>query len=166
MDGNRRRQPDTRAPSTADGEGEATSLRGANSIVARADEDEAVAAEARIRYRAEGIAPLEPDAAIRPLLGEGEFPLAVRLSVALDRREPPQAHRPPGIAGDLYVTSRRLVLVGRRPLTLDLADVADAVISGERLQLVMRDGTCVTLDVDQPRLLRVQISAARAAARI
>ena len=71
-----------------------------------------------------------------------------------------------GIAGDLYVTSHRLILVGRHTVTFDLADIADVVISGERLLLVMRDGSGVTLDVDQPRLLRVQVAAAREAARI
>ena len=145
---------------------ESAALRDAGSIVARADADEAVASEARLRYRAEGIPPLQPDEAIRPLLGEGERPLAVRRSAALDRREPPPKPDPAaGIGGDLYVTSRRLILVGRHTLTFDLVDIADVVISGERLFLVMRDGSGVTLDVDQPRLLRVQVAAAREAAR-
>lgn len=166
MDGNGRRLVDLRSAPDADAESGAAALRDASSIVARADQDEAIAAEARIRYRADGIEPLQPDAGIRSLLGDGEIPLAVRRSAALDRREPPRAHQALGVAGDLYVTSRRLVLVGRRTLALDLDAIADAVVAGERLQLVMRDGTCVTLDVDQPRLLRVQISAARAAARM
>jgi hypothetical protein len=147
-------------------EDESAALRDAGSIVARADTDEAVASEARLRYRAEGIPPLQPDEAIRPLLGEDERPLAIRRSAALDRREPPLSPYPAaGIAGDLYVTSRRLILVGRRTLTFDLVDIADVVISGERLFLVMRDGSGVTLDVGQPRLLRVQVAAAREAAR-
>ena len=145
---------------------EAASLRDAAGIVARTDADEAAATEARLRYRAEGIAPVEPDEAILPLLDEGELPFAVRRSAALDRREPKVgAHPSAGIAGDLYVTSRRLILVGRHTVTFDLADIAEAVLSGELLLLVMRDGSGVALDVDQPRLLRVQIAAAHAPAR-
>jgi hypothetical protein len=166
MDKNGRRQADPRTtPIVADPQPEAASLRDARSIVARADPDQAVAAEARLRYRSQGIAPIEPDEAIRPLLGEDEHPLAVRRSAALDRREPPQSPQRAGIAGDLYITSSRLILVGRHTLTFDLADIVDAVISGERLLLIMRDGSGVMLDVDEPHLLRVQIAAARAAAR-
>lgn len=166
MDEYGRRMADTRpAPAVEDSPIEAASLRDATAIAARADADEVVAAEARLRYRAEGIAPLDPDDAIRPLLDEDEQALAVRRSAALDRREPPVNPYPAGVAGDLYVTSHRLLLVGRHTMTFDLADIADAVVSGERLLLVMDDGSGITLDVDQPRLLRVQIAAARAAAR-
>jgi hypothetical protein len=165
VDDEGRRRTDTQPAAVEDSPPEAASLRDATSIAARADADEALAAEARQRYRTDGIPSLAPDPAIRQLLDEHEQALAVRRSAALDRREPPISSHPAGVAGDLYVTSRRLVLVGRHTLTFDLADIADAVVSGERLLLVMRDGSGMTLDVDQPRLLRVQISAARAAAR-
>ena len=84
----------------------------------------------------------------------------------LDRRQPVLGSDVPcGLAGDLYVTSRRLVLVGRYTLSFDLADIEEAMLSGERLLFVLRDGQGASLDVDRPRLLRVELAAARAAAR-
>jgi hypothetical protein len=67
-----------------------------------------------------------------------------------------------GLGGDLYVTSSRLALVGRTTLTYDLDAIRDAVVSGERLLLTLRDGAGVIVYVAQPRLLRVEIGAARA----
>ena len=141
-------------------------LRDADAILARTIADEADAAEARPRYRADGIKPVAPDERLARLLDPGERALAVHPSAALDRRESALARRPaPGLAGNLYLTSRRLVLVGRHVLTFDLAEIDDVVLSGERLLVAMRDGTGITLDVEGPRLLRVQIAAARSALR-
>jgi hypothetical protein len=39
------------------------------------------------------------------------------------------------------------------------------MLSGERLLLVLRDGRGASIDVSQPRLLRVEIAAARASGR-
>ena len=72
---------------------------------------------------------------------------------------------PVGAAGDLYLTTRRLVLRSRPALSFELRDIDEVGVSGERLLLVMRDGTAVSLDVAQPRLLRVEIGNARALAR-
>lgn len=152
---------------TADGSAsaaEAPALRDAALILHRAAADEAAASAARERYRRRGIDPEAPDERIAPLLQPGEQVVAIRRSAALDRREPASTPAPPpGLGGDLYVTSRRLVLVGRRFVAFDLVDIEDVVLSGERLFLVMRDGAGVTLDVDWPRLLRVHVAAARAA---
>jgi len=82
----------------------------------------------------------------------------------LDPRQPSVDEGPAGgLSGDLYVTSRRLLLIGRQVLAFDLDDIEDATLSGERIQLLLRDGVGVTVDADGPRLLRVQISTARAA---
>ena len=109
---------------------------------------------------------LEPDARVAPLLTPDEHVLAVRRSVMLDRRQPQAgSDAPSGLAGDLYVTSRRLVLVGRLTLSFDLDEIEEAMLSGERLLLVLRDGQGASLAVAQPRLLRVEIAAARASAR-
>jgi hypothetical protein len=150
----------------AAGADSAPALRDAAAILARAEADEAAADRARERYRTQAMATLEPDPHIAPLLISGEHVLAVRRSAMLDRRQPVLGSDvPSGLAGDLYVTSRRLVLVGRHTLSFDLADIEEAMLSGERLLFVLRDGQGASLDVDRPRLLRVEIAAARAAAR-
>lgn len=143
----------------------APALRDATQILARAQADEAAADEARERYRTQPHAMLEPDARIAPLLAAGEHVVAVRRSALLDRREPAVGSDvPTGLAGDLYLTSRRLVLVGRLTLSFHLDEIEEAMLSGERLLLVMPGGQGASLDVAQPRLLRVEIAAARVAA--
>jgi len=141
-------------------------LRDAGAILSRTAEDEAAALEARERYRDRGMEPMEPDARIAELLVPGEDVLAVRRSALLDRREPPiGGGRGPGclgMAGDLYVTSNRIVHLGRTVLEYDYTTICEAVVSAEHLLLILRDGTGVTIDVPQPRLLRVEIAAARA----
>lgn len=138
----------------------------AGEIVARATADEAAADEARARFRRDGPPSLPPDERIAPLLEPGERLVAVRHAALLDRREPVPGERlASGAAGELYVTSRRIVLVGRPTLEVALEAIEDAVVSGERLLLVLREGRGVTVQVGQPRLLCVEIAAARAAAR-
>lgn len=129
-----------------------------------ADTDEAAAGEARARYREHGLEPLEADEAIRGLLQPGEEVLAVRHSVALDRRVGSnRVSAIDSIRGDLYVTTARLVQLGRQTVTIALDEIEDFVLVGEKVLLVLRDGVGVALDVDRPRLLRAQISAARTA---
>ena len=124
------------------------------------------AAIARARYRIEGPPRLEPDERLATLVEHDEWVIAVRTPAILDRREQrPGEPARPGLGGQLAVTSRRLIWAGRQVLTFELAEVDEIVLSGDRLLVVMRDGVGVALDVDQPRLLRVEISAARAAAR-
>jgi hypothetical protein len=144
----------------------APALRDADAILARAAEDEAAAFEARERFREREIEPLEPDGRIAELLLPGEEVLAVRLAALLDRRMPSiRGSGWPafaGLAGDLYVTSSRLVLVGRTVLEYDLDAIREAVVSSERLLLTLTCGAGITLAIDRPRLLRVEIGAARA----
>ena len=131
-----------------------------------ADADQAEADRARERYRREPMAVLEPDARIAPWLDPHERVVAVRSPALVERRQPaPGSAGPTGIPGDLYVTTRRLVMVGRPTLSFGLEAIAETLLSGERLLLVMRDGAGVTLEVTRPRLLRVEIATARAAAR-
>jgi hypothetical protein len=139
----------------------------ADAIGARATADEVAADEARARFRDTGPPSLPPDARIAPLLEPGERLIAVRHAALLDRREPAPGERlTSGAAGELYVTSQRIMLVGRITLEVALEAIEDAVLSGERLLLVLREGRGVTLQVGQPRLLCVEIAAARAAARL
>ena len=140
-------------------------LRDADAILARAADDEAAALVARDRYRDGAIEPIEPDERIAVLLVPGEELFAVRRSALLDRREPQVGARCPaypGLAGDLYLTSTRLVHLGRSTLEYDLDAIREAVVSAEHLLLVLCDGTGLILDLDRPRLLRVEIAAARA----
>lgn len=145
---------------------DAPAIRDASAILARAHADEAAADRARETYRTHPLPTLEPDAGIAPLLGPDERVVAVRRSAQLDRRQPvPGADAPLGLAGDLYLTCRRLVLVGRLVVSLDLGDIEEVGLSGERLLLALHDGQGMTIDVEQPRLLRVEVATARALAR-
>lgn len=146
--------------------GEPAALADAGEIVARAAADEAAADEARARFRREGPPTLPPDERIAPLLARDERVIALHHAALLDRREPsPGTRLTPGVAGELYVTSRRLLLLGRLTLTIELEAIEDAVVTGERLLLVLHDGHGVALQVAQPRLLWVEIAAARGYAR-
>ena len=128
--------------------------------------DEAAAAEARRRFRAEGMPPLAPDTPIAPLLAPGERLFGIHRGVRFDRRQPePGLRVEPRLAGDLYVTSGRLVLIGRQTLSFELAAIEDAVVSPGRLLLVFRDGQGLTLGVERPRVLWVEIATSRARAR-
>jgi hypothetical protein len=130
----------------------------------RNGDDEQAASAARARYRTQPMPALEPDRAIGRHLEPGERLLAVRRRAILERR---QRHEPAaqGLVGDLYLTSARLVHLGRFSLTFRLDEIEQVVLSGSRLLLVMREGAGVSLEVDDPRLLRVEIATARAAAR-
>ena len=127
--------------------------------------DEAAADEARLRYRRRGVEWLDPDERIGPVLEPGERLLAVRRSVAVCRDETLESVATPPVLVDLYVTSRRLVLAGPDLIFFELAILDEAVVSRGRLLLALRDGNGLDLEVGQPRLLRVQIAAARSARR-
>jgi hypothetical protein len=145
---------------------DAPAFRDAAAVLARAEADEAAAGQARERYRVEPLRALEPDARIAPLLAPDEHLLAVRRSVMLDRYPSRSGSDVPrGVGGDLYLTARRLVLLGRIALSFDLGEIKEVGLSGERLLLVLLHGSSVSLDAAQPRLLRVEIGSARAEAR-
>ncbi|HEY5630371.1 MAG TPA: hypothetical protein VIR16_12765, partial [Candidatus Limnocylindrales bacterium] len=61
--------------------------------------------------------------------------------------------------------SLRIVLIGRVTLSLGLQDVEEIGVSGERLILILREGSSIAVQTGQPRLLRVEIGAARAQVR-
>lgn len=146
---------------------EEPALRDAEEILARAAADEAAADTARARYRNAPMPALPADERIGPLLVPGERVLAVHSSALLERRQPaPGARARAGLAGTLYLTSRRVVLVGRMTLSYELGAIAEVMLAGERLLLLLHDGQGLTLEVTQPRLLRVEIAAARAAVKV
>jgi hypothetical protein len=98
------------------------------------------------------------------LLEPGELVLACHRWVALDRHQRSTVEAPSvSLRGDLYVTTARLVHVGPPVVTVDLDDIEDAALVGDRVLLVTRGGAGITVDTDRPRLLRVQLAAARVA---
>jgi hypothetical protein len=125
----------------------------------RIADDEAAADAERQRLTHDELPhlPAEPAFSLR----ENEILHAVRASALLEDR---QSAIPQG--GTLYLTSQRLIHAGQAPREVRLADIAETGVALERLLLVdLDDGSDLAIEVDQPRLLRVQLAAARAAAR-
>ena len=143
--------------------------RTAGAALDAADEDEIsradriAAARARTRLSREPAVELEPDRAIARVLLPGERLLAFRAGAALDRRAT-EAGRTGGLAGDLYLTSTRLVFLGRVMVSYPLADLVEVALSDSGLLLLLGDGSGARLGVDWPQLLRVELAAARLAA--
>ena len=158
--------PDAR-PRAGPTDADEPAIRDATDILARAEADRSEADRARARFAAEPLPALEPDAQVAPLIEPGEIVVAERRSAVLDRRQNRSGtEASAGLGGRLYVTSRRLILVGRLTLSFDLAGITEVMLSGERLLVVSRDGGGFSLDVARPRLLRVEIAAARSAAAV
>ena len=96
------------------------------------------------------------------MLEPDELVVTMRHATEVDRRQP-EPVRCHGLGGDLYVTTRRLIHLGRGSIAYRLEDIREAMVVGDQLRLVVCDGTGVTIAVADPRLLRVEIAAARAA---
>ena len=124
------------------------------------EQDAAAATVARARFRADGPDALPADPWIARLMVEGELLVAKRAEVAFDRRQSSVRDRP---VGDLYVTSERLILLGSSAITIALEDIEDAALIGDCVLLMLSGGAAIAMEADRPRLLRVQIAAARAA---
>jgi hypothetical protein len=150
------REPDLDASAPA-------ALRDAAALLERAMADEEAAREARRRYRSSGIPAIEPEPEVRPHLLDGEQLLAVRTSALLEHAVPTDGQF--GSGGRLYLTTLRLLHLGQAVFGLELTQIDEQALAGERLLLRLRDGAGIALEVPEPRLLRVQIAAALAAAR-
>jgi hypothetical protein len=145
--------------------GEEAALRDAERIADRIAQDEAAADEARLAYQADGLPVIEADGAAAAILHPGELLHASHGSAVLEE---------PGGAGDLrhprggtlYLTNERLIHTGAASTELPLAEIDEMAVALERLVLIRRrDGSDLAIEVDQPRLLRVQLAAAMAAER-
>ena len=131
-------------------------------MVESANADRAASDRARSRYRRASMAAIEPDAAIAPLLCPGERVHAIRRGVTFELREPQDGATVNRCgAGDLYVTSRRMLVLSRPVLDVELEWIREIGLAGDRLLLTLADVSGVCLVVTGPRLLRVEISAAR-----
>jgi hypothetical protein len=133
-------------------------LRDAERISDRIARDEAAADAAREAYRSEGLPVLEDLAGD---LEPGERLHAVHRMAMLELRS---SELPLG--GTLLVTSRRLIHRGAELLAWPLGDIEEMSVALERLVLVeLANGTDLAIEVDTPRLFRVQLAAAIAALR-
>ena len=141
---------------------EGPALRDASAAAARVARDEAEAHDARDRYRDAPIPAIDPDEAIAPHLAEGEGLHSVRRSAILSV---PGGDRALGYGGTLYLTSRRLVHMGQVMVTVQLTDIVETSLAGERLLLALRGGEGMAYDLDRPRLFRAEIAAAMRALR-
>jgi hypothetical protein len=146
-----------------------TSVRDAQRIAERIARDETLADEARERYRTSGLPELEPSA-LMGLLNPGERLHAVHRMAMLEEGWRGATGADPNLphGGTLYVTSQRLVHrgTGTQDGIWSFGEIEEMAVALERLLLVrMRDGSDLAIEVDQPRLLRVQLAAALAASR-
>jgi hypothetical protein len=145
---------------------EGSALRDARAISARIAEDELQADEARQRYQVEGLPMVEPDERLAAIRQPDETAHAVHGSALLERgtgnEDATQL-----LGGTLYLTSQRLLHAGEELTEVPLTDIEEMAVALERLLLIrLNDGSDLALEVDHPRLLRVQIAAAKGAARM
>ena len=141
----------------------AAGIRDAEEILDRAREDEREAFEARARYRTDGLPTLDPDGTIAGYIRPGETVAVVRPSSVISRHQ--RGDGTDDFAGSLYLTSQRLILVGHSTFEVDLDQIDELALAGERLLITLTDGTGLSVDAARPRLLRVQIAAALTAGR-
>jgi hypothetical protein len=171
-------------------ESEHAALRDAADIVARTTADETDAIQARERYRNEGLPVIAPDPEIGARLRPNEELVEMRPGAMVGRALLAGVGGAAGedgagtassaaqavvesLSGRLYLTTARLVLLVRpsadgpveSELSVALGDIEELAVVGERLLVSLSDGTGVTIDAGRPRLLRVQIAAARYASR-
>ena len=136
---------------------EGPALRDASLSVERAEADEVEAAAARERFRIGPIQTLDPDEEIAGHLSEGELVHALRRRAIL---RAPGGDTSLGYGGTLYLTSRRLVHLGKVVMSVQLSDIAESSLAGERLLLTLSNGEGLSLDLDRPRLLRAEMAEA------
>jgi hypothetical protein len=135
---------------------EGPALRDATSALERVESDEAAAREARDRFSLSPVPIIEADERVAPHLHPGELVHGLRQHAIL---RGPGDHRAHGYGGTLYLTSRRLVHLGQVNVTVQLTDIVETSLAGERLLLALRDGEGLILDLDRPRLLRAEMAA-------
>lgn len=130
---------------------------------ATAPNDEAAADSARSALRYRGAVPIEPDAPIAVMLAPGERVLAARRATRIGSLSGASGTSA-GAAGDLYLTDRRLIHLSEPGLDILLEDIREAGVTEDQLLLLV-GAEGVRIRIDDPRVLRVHIGAARTARR-
>ena len=141
---------------------EGPALRDATEVATRAARDATDAADARARFQDEPLPIIDADARIGGHLDRGEGVHSVRASAILHA---PGGDRALGYGGTLYLTSRRLVHLGQVNMSVQLTDIVETSLAGERLLIALRDGEGLAFDLDRPRRLRAELAAAMRALR-
>ena len=140
-------------------------VRDARAIVARVEADEAAAREAREQYRRDGIPAIEADDVVARHLHGGERVYARRSSTTIEGQGADGDAIEAAAGASLYLTSTRLLHLGRRIVSLELEDIEELAIVGDRLLVTMHDGSGCAIGVSEPHLLRAQTAAVRAERR-
>jgi hypothetical protein len=135
-----------------------------NDVGASVDADEQAARHAREQYREAGIPLIDPDTTVVPFLADGEQVLGSRPDAAIARVEEATDGAIRDL-GPLYVTTRRLLHLGREVSSIDLADILELAMAEDRILVTLAGARGVMLDVSDPRQFRVLIAAAKSAAR-
>lgn len=159
--------PDSPSDSGSSPTPDSAPVRDARRISERIARDEVIADEARERYRSSGLPVLEPSSLVG-LLDPDERLHAVHRLAMLERGWRGATGADPDLphGGTLYVTSRQLLHRGAEDRSWMYADIEEMAVALERLLLIrLRDGSDLAIEVDQPRLLRVQLATALAASR-
>jgi hypothetical protein len=113
-----------------------------------------------VRFRTDGMATIEPDHQMRSALRPDEQLLAVRQAAGVERLVDGVRSM---LSGPLAITNNRLLLVDGQPVTLASFDELDDVtLVTDRLLVMLTSGVGFTIDAVNPRLLRVELAAARA----
>lgn len=141
---------------------EGPALRDATGTASRIEADEAAAVEVRDRLHAAPLPAIGADPTIRPHLADDELVHGLRARAIL---KAPGDDRALGYGGTLYLTSRRLVHIGQVTVNVQLADIVETSLAGERLLVTLSDGEGLMLDLDRPRQLRAEVAAAIRALR-
>jgi hypothetical protein len=144
--------------------GASPALRDARRISDRIAADEMAADEARRRHRIDGLPVLTTDESGRPQLRAGEVLHASRAHGLLEFA-PADDDMPRD--GAVYLTSERLLHLATGQATeWRLGDLDEMLVALERLLLIrLHGGSDITLEIDHPRLFRVELAAAVVAAR-
>ncbi len=122
-------------------------------------EDDALATAARARYRQDGIVGIEPDHRDALSTRGDEQLLAVRQSASVERLS--DGARP--ISGRLAITTERIFMLDGQTDTLaTLDELDDVTLVSDRLLVMLTSGAGFRINAPQPKLLRVELAAARA----
>jgi hypothetical protein len=123
------------------------------------DEDEALAAAARLHYRSGARSTVTSSDDVRAALRADEQLIAIRATASID----PGPRGGHAQSGQLAITNERLVLIDQPAVTLASFDqIEDVTLATDRVLVVLTTGGGFAIQSCHPRLLRVQLAAARA----